>query len=610
MFDWVVGGLRFRNRPGLIGRWAKHISVAVACCLILPNCTLIGPLHRQPLVDPEVTSKELLGHIQYLAADEREGRFPGTAGSRAAAEYIAGQWEAAGVGLAAALPGYRQTFDLVTGVSVDDRSSLLIGEADLLLKRDFIPLGFSAQGSFSGKAVYARLGLVDNDTTGGAQDLSGHWLLVFQPSKAAGASYHGSLTVIQQALQAKNAGAVGLIVISPPGADSLVALHYDRTFHDAGLAAVSVTAEVGDNLLAPLGMTAREAWSAIGAGNTGSPVTVPDLEITAEISLKHSTSRIGNVVGFVPGGDPILREQYIVIGAHFDHLGYGGPGSSSLAPRERVVHNGADDNASGVAALIELAEKFSAQRTTLKRSMLFVAFDGEELGLLGSKHFVKHSPVPIDSIVLMINLDMIGRLRDNRLMVAGTGTSPLFERVLLEFNRKYQLDLNMTAEGPGPSDHAAFYAEDIPVLFLFTGAHEDYHKPSDDWQTIDTAGVRIVTELAYDLASYFNRRDERPEFTKAGLAADSPSRRSFKVTFGIMPGYWSTAEGLAVDGVKEGGPAERAGMRKGDVIIAIDGKEVKNIQDYMFRLGELDPGDTVAVQVLRAGDVTNLTLHL
>ena len=610
MFDWVVGGLRFSNHPGLIGRWVKPISVAVACYYFLLSCTLTSPSRRGPLLDPQVTSKELLGHIQYLAADEREGRFPGTAGSRAAADYIAGEWEAAGVAVAAALPCYRQTFDLVTGVSVGDGSALMIGEAALWLNRDFVPLGFSAQGSFSGKAVYAGLGLVDNDSIGGAQDLSGHWLLVFQPTRAAGASFHGSTTVIDQALWAKNAGAVGLIVISPPDADSLMPLQYDRTFHDAGLAAVSVSAEVGDNLLAPLGITAGEAWSAIGAGDTVSPVTVPDLEITAEISLKHSTSRIGNVVGYIPGGDSVLRDQYIVIGAHFDHLGYGGPGSSSLTPREQVVHNGADDNASGVAALIELAEKFSARRTTLKRSMLFVAFDGEELGLLGSKHFVNNSPVPIDSIVLMINLDMIGRLRDNRLMVAGTGTSPLFERVLLEFNRKYQLDLNMTAEGPGPSDHAAFYAEDIPVLFLFTGAHEDYHKPSDDWQTIDTAGVRIVTELAYDLAGYFNRRDERPEFTVAGLAADSPSRRSFKVTFGIMPGYWSTAEGLAVDGVKEGGPAERAGMRKGDVIIAIDGKEVKNIQDYMFRLGELDPGDTVAVQVLRAGEVTSLTLHL
>ncbi len=596
----------------LIGRWIKYSSAVAVCALVLPGCTLTSRSQRQPVVDPEVTSKELLGHIQYLAADERGGRFPGTAGSRAAAEYIAGEWEAAGVAVSAALPGFRQTFDLVSGVSAGYGSTLLIGEAELLLSRDFVPLGFSSQGSFSGEAVYAGLGLVDNDSTAGTQDLSAHWLLVFQPPRAADAGSHGSqiATLIHQALQAKDAGAVGLIVIASPDADTLVALHYDRTFHDAGLAAVSVTVEVGDNLLAPLGITTGEAWAALGAGAKVSPVTVPDLEIAAKVSLEHSTSRIGNVVGYVPGGDPNLREQYIVIGAHFDHLGSGGSGSGSLAPREQAVHNGADDNASGVAVVIELAEKFSAEQTTLKRSMLFVAFDAEEQGLLGSKYFVEHSPVPIDSIILMINLDMIGRLREKRLMVGGTGTSPLFERVLHEFNRKYQLDLQISAEGPGPSDHSVFYGEDIPVLFLFTGAHEDYHKPSDDWQGIDTAGVRIVAELAYDLASYFNQRDERPEFTMSGLAADMPTRRSFRVTFGIIPGYWSTEEGLAVDGVKEGGPAEKAGMQKGDVIIAINGKEVKNIRDYMFRLGELNPGDTVGVQVLRSGEVVSLTLQL
>ncbi|MEE9466067.1 MAG: M28 family peptidase, partial [Candidatus Neomarinimicrobiota bacterium] len=385
-------------------------------------------------------------------------------------------------------------------------------------------------------------------------------------------------------------------------------VRYDRTFHDAGLPVMNITSSVGNEILAALGITATAAWTILKAGEQTAPTPVPQLEITARIALEYETSEIGNVVGYLPGVDPALREQYIVIGAHFDHLGWGGPGSGSMAPKERAVHNGADDNASGVSAVIELAQKFGVQE--LKRSMLFVAFDGEEQGLLGSKYFMEHSPVSVDSIILMVNLDMIGRLRDKRLMVGGTGTSPLFERVLPEFNRKYQLDLQMSAEGPGPSDHSVFYGEDIPVLFMFTGAHDDYHRPSDDWTEVDTAGMRVVAELTYDIAHYFNLRDERPLFTKAGVAADMPTRRSFRVTLGIMPGYASIVDGLAVDGIREGGPADKAGMLKGDVIITMDGKEIKNIRDYMFRLGELNPGDTVEVQVLRAGAVVDLTVEL
>ena len=588
------------------------MAAAISTMWAIIGCTYTGIRPHKANVDPEISTTELIAHIQYLAADEREGRFPGSAGSRAAAEYITKQWAATDIIAPDALPGMRQTFTMTSGVSTDEGCVLSIGEEELVLGGDFIPLGFSSQGSFSGGAVYAGLGLSDDDSAAVAPDLTGQWLLVFRPAIAAGSSTHGSpiAALIHQALRAKDAGAVGLIAISSPEADTLVALRYDRTIRDAGLAAISVSAGVGDRLLAGLDMSSTEAWTALSTGATVTPTPVPQVEISAQVQLKHSTSRAGNVVGYLPGGDPDLQGQYIVIGAHFDHLGYGGPGSGSMVPREHAVHNGADDNASGVAAVIEVAEKFSAERQELRRSLLFVAFDGEEQGLLGSKYFVEHSPVPVDSIVLMINLDMIGQLRENRLMVGGTGTSPQLEQALQEFNRKYQLDLRLSAEGPGPSDHSSFYGEDIPVLFLFTGAHEDYHRPTDDWQGVDPAGVRIVAELAYDMARYFNQRDERPEFTSSGMAADMPSRRSFRVTFGIIPGYGSTEAGLAVDGVKEGGPAEKAGMLKDDVIIAVDGKEITNIRDYMFRLGELNPGDSVEVQVLRAGEVASLTLQL
>ena len=239
-----------------------------------------------------------------------------------------------------------------------------------------------------------------------------------------------------------------------------------------------------------------------------------------------------------------------------------------------------------------------------------MGYNAEEEGLLGSKYFVNNPTVDLSMIVSMINMDMIGRMSDKKITVGGTGTTSEFEMILKEVNQNHGLQLKMSPEGYGPSDHASFYVNDIPVLFFFTGTHTDYHKPSDDWQHINVQGEKKIVDLIYDLTLKLNNLDEKLAFTEAGPKEPTQSRRSFNVTFGVIPSYGSQAEGLEIDGARKDGPAANAGMLKGDVIIEIGGKEIKNIYDYMYRLGELKSGQTVEVKVLRNNKELLLSINL
>jgi Zn-dependent M28 family amino/carboxypeptidase len=303
------------------------------------------------------------------------------------------------------------------------------------------------------------------------------------------------------------------------------------------------------------------------------------------------------VVGLLKGSDPTLKDEIVVIGAHYDHLGLGGP--QSLAPKALgEVHNGADDNASGTAGMLELAQAFADRATDLKRSLLFMAFSGEEEGLLGSNYYVKHPLFPIERTVAMINMDMIGRLQDNKLIVQGVGTSPQWPPLLEEVNKQKKFDLKTTADGTGPSDHSSFYLKDIPVLFLFTGVHSDYHKPSDDYDKINTEGQARVVRFAYDVVSKIQSLPTRPEFTKTS-GSEQMGRRGFRVSLGVMPDYAEEVEGMKISGLRQGSPAERAGLKAGDIIVRLGSIQIKNIYDYTFALSPLKEGEEVEIEVLR-----------
>jgi hypothetical protein len=281
----------------------------------------------------------------------------------------------------------------------------------------------------------------------------------------------------------------------------------------------------------------------------------------------------------------------------------GGEGSGSRSPELNEVHNGADDNASGTAGVIELAQKLSANRSKLKRSIVFIAFTGEEMGLLGSKEFVNKPPFDLKKVNAMINLDMVGRLNPetNTISIGGTGTATESDSILqiLEKDRPYKI--THSADGYGPSDHASFYSENIPVFYFTTGAHEDYHTPTDDEDKINYSGEVSVLDMVYDLASVISTGN-RLSFHEAGAKQGFRYGRNLKVTLGIVPDMVSSDnDGLRVDGVRKGGPAELAGIIKGDKIVSIEGQPVTNIYDYMARLGKLKPGQVASVEIIRAG---------
>jgi hypothetical protein len=311
----------------------------------------------------------------------------------------------------------------------------------------------------------------------------------------------------------------------------------------------------------------------------------------------EGTPRTGrNVVARLDHG----AERTIVSGAHYDHLGYGGVGSR--APGDSLIHNGADDNASGVAALLEIARQLQASDAR-SHNVLFVAFSGEELGLYGSKHFVGALPVPTEEVSYMINLDMVGRLgSERRLVVSGTGTSPAWSAALDAAAEATALTLAQDPSGLGASDHTSFYLEDIPAVHLFTGAHDDYHTPTDDSHRIDYDGLMAVATFAVRLVEELDDDGTFP-FTETDNER-SGRRMSFEVSLGIMPDYVHGDEGLRIDAVTDDdGPAARAGLQEGDVIVRLGSTDIDDIYAYMDALGQLEPGARTTVTV-RRGDET------
>ncbi|RMF10470.1 MAG: M28 family peptidase [Candidatus Neomarinimicrobiota bacterium] len=595
------------------------VFMIVWSCTQAPQPTPSAPPQPSVAVDtnPAITADEFLHHIQYLSSDELKGRRSGSPEDKTAREYIEAQFQAAGI-----LPlnpdgSYEQPYTFVKSLDLGPDNSLAIGGRSYQVGQDYTPLGFSATGGLAAEAVFVGYGFDIGDSINWHDyddvDVTGKWVVIFRggpEDDSPHSPFDAHLALRKKTLVARDHQAGGVIFVSEPDDEELLPLRYDQSFSGAGLPVIHVSNAVAAELLKPLGKSVTALRQELD--DNRAPLSVPlATQIEANIDLVQHLANAANVVGFIPGSDPDLKNEYIVLGAHFDHLGLGGPGSGSLQPDTVAIHNGADDNASGVSGVIEAGEYLAAHRNELKRSVILMAFDGEELGLLGSKYFVNHPLVDLKQVDLMINMDMIGRAVDHKLTIGGVGTSPDFEIYMKEFNRAYQFALGFSQEGYGPSDHASFYTKDIPVLFFFTGTHEDYHKPSDDWEKINPEDGKKIVQFVADVIQYYSQDEERLAFAEAGpKEASETSRRGFKVTFGVIPSYVSQTTGMALDGVRKGGPADKAGMKKGDVIIAIDGKEVKDIYDYMYRLGELKKGQSVPVTVRRGEEEITLTVQL
>ncbi len=316
-----------------------------------------------------------------------------------------------------------------------------------------------------------------------------------------------------------------------------------------------------------------------------------------------------NVIGVLPGSDAALAGQAVAIGAHFDHLGRGPFGS--LSPeRAGEIHNGADDNASGVAALVLVAHRLAAG-TRPRRTVVFVAFTGEELGLLGSSFYVRHPAVPLDSTVAMLNMDMVGRLGHDQLIVYGLGTSPQWSDLVADADRSAGLELAYQQAGFGPSDHTSFYGRGVPVLHFFTNLHADYHRPSDDWQKIDFPGITRVAGLVAGIAARVADRPERLAVIEGvGARPEAGEGEGYGAYLGTVPDFTFTERGVRLGGVTGGSPADRAGLRSGDVMIGFSGRDIEDLYGLTAALRSHAPGDTVAITVLRDGTEVRVTAVL
>jgi hypothetical protein len=569
--------------------------------------------------EAEITSDELKQHVGYLASDDLRGRLPGTKGGWQAAEYIAGEYQKAGMKLLAD-DGF-QYFDVVTAVEAGKGNFLKTHDLDAILRVDFTPISFSKNGQLSATVAFVGYGFqIENDSLKWDDyegvDVDGKWVIILrgEPDKENSNSSFSSAGIREKVLTAKDNGAGGVLLVSAPGfdeKDQLMRMFFDKTTADAGVPVFHIKRYIADSLLAASSHTISSLENKITENE--SPFSFQsEVVLDGSSEVIHKKVQTQNVVGMIEGSDPVLKDEIIVIGAHYDHLGMGGPGSGSREPKTDAVHNGADDNASGVAGIIEIAERLSAGKNELKRSIVVVAFGAEEMGLLGSKYFVNNPIIDLDKVVAMFNFDMIGRLNDkNSIAIGGTGTSVESEDLLNKYLDEYGMKASFSREGFGPSDHASFYAEDITVFFISTGAHQDYHTPQDDIEFINFEGQKSVSDFSFELIMDVANRDERLTYQEAGAKSRSKQGPRFKVTLGIVPDFASSEnDGLGVGGVSTGGPADKAGMLKGDVIVAMDGMEVASIYDYMARLKKFKAGQIITVDVIRDGKKVVLLVQL
>lgn len=571
-----------------------------------------------PQFEPEITTEEISNHIVYLASEELQGRYPGTEGDDLLSSYITGQYKKAGL-LLHEKTGL-QYFDIVTEIDTGESNRALINGASLITGEDFLPFSFSANGTVKAEVLFAGYGIQANgedlsrDDYEGI-DAAGKWVMVMRgvPGKQDPTSPFMNFSEDRgKALLASDLGAAGVILVSGEQfdpEDELVELKGKQ--HPVSIPVIQMTRKTAQLVFDAAGFDSLAVTDRLLSPGDTIVSRLTGVEMEIEVDLQPKKVKTANTVALLKGSDPVFRSQYVVIGAHHDHLGLGGTGTSSRAPDTIAVHYGADDNASGVAGVIEIAEQLVTRSPA--RSMLFSTFGAEEMGLVGSKFLTENPMVDLDNVQAMINLDMVGRLNEERqLQIGGVGTSPGLTGLLDSLNQAYGFDLKFANEGYGPSDHAAFYAKDVPVLFVSTGAHPDYHTPEDHPGAINLEGAAEVMAFVADVAEALANNPERITFTEAGPKVRGSSRgRRGGVTLGLMPDVtYEGNEGMPVMFVTEGKPAAAGGIRKGDVIVAIENKSVGNVYDYMSRLGQLKEGMDIVVTVNRNGDQLDLVVRL
>jgi hypothetical protein len=620
----------------------KYITILLALLL-----AAVGSLAQQPTAQLEPSVARLQQHISYLASDALDGRRTGTQGANDAAHYIAGEFSRLGLRpamqkagasrrLSVAMSQYLQAFPYVAGITLGRGNFMSLGDRTVNIGQDWMPLGFSSNASIertsiafvgygisaselnyddyadkrtSGKIALALAGTPDGDNPHGQY-----------------ARYEG---VRWKAIAARNAGAKALLIVTREvklSDDRLANLTYDNSAGDAGLPVVVISQDLigGKATFDRLEEAAKKRQYIFDENSTASLTT----------DLVRKEVQAYNVIGVLEGSDRLLKNEAIIVGAHYDHLGRGGEGS--LAPRSGEIHHGADDNASGTAGVLELARLFTSQRPRPKRTIVFMCFSGEEEGLLGSSYYVNHPIVPLANTVAMINMDMIGRMKARKLIIGGVGTAKEWRdlissgniaqalkvtatsdtpapagmpvvvstngRPIMTVDSSRTFDLTLQEDGYGPSDHSSFYSKQIPVLFFWTGTHNDYHKPTDTFDKINYEGEVRVLSLVARILGDLDNAEKRLTYTVAKSDSQQGRSTGFRVYLGTIPNYSDSNDGLLLDGVRDDSPASKAGLKAGDRVVKIGTREIKNVYDYTYALGEMKAGEEYVIEVMRAGE--------
>jgi hypothetical protein len=567
--------------------------------------------------EPIPEAARLLGWTRDLSDPVMEGRAAGTPGADRAAAYLATEFRRAGLRPAGDAGGFLQPFEVLTGVRLADGTAVEVmapGAAPRTFPGGtaFLPFTFSSDGDVTADVAFAGYGItalpLGHDDYAGL-DVRGRVVLVMtgepretDPRGPFRPAEHFHYTELRhKVLNAREHGAAAVIVVeNPVRADRLAALR--GATPSWGIVAVSARRQVADALLAPAGLDLAGLRARIEQTRAPASRLLPGVRARIRLTLLRDRGTTANVVGTLPGTDPALAAEAVVVGAHYDHLGRGSP--FSLAPdRGDAIHPGADDNASGTAALLGVAEAM-ARGGAGRRSIVFVAFSAEELGLIGSTHYVGQPAVPLDRTVAMVNLDSVGRLRDGRLHAMGVDTGQGLRDLVEEAARGLPVQLTLRGDGIGSSDHTAFLNRERPVVFFFTGPHADYHRPSDTWNKIDADGLRTVATVAYRVVRALADRDERPSFVRVpgGPPRAGTGAAGYGPYFGAVPDFGEPPRpGVRLGGVRPGSPADRAGLQAGDVIVRFAGVTVRTLDDLVFALRGRRAGDTIGVTYVRDG---------
>ncbi|MBS1919797.1 MAG: M20/M25/M40 family metallo-hydrolase [Bacteroidetes bacterium] len=507
-------------------------------------------------------------HIEYLASDKLEGRRTGTAGEKLAMEYISNQFKTIGL-LPKGNDGYYQPFGVDDGKQLDPASFLSINKNQLVPEKDFFAFSFSPNGTIETSPAVA------------IKEIGMPWFIDLKETLEENKNnpHFDPFDFIKKTVKdSKKSGATAVFFYNTSAIDDQIKYNPKDHSETLPIPAIYITQTAAVKYL-------------------GDPSATLDLRMKINLVEKSRTGH--NVIGYIDNG----AATTVILGAHFDHLGYGEDGGSRLTTGQHLIHNGADDNASGTAALIELARMLKSSKDK-SNNYLFIAFSGEELGLFGSKYFTDHPTIDLDKADYMINMDMVGRLNDSThvITIGGYGTSPEWSAVFASFNKKKaDLIFKYDSSGTGPSDHTSFYRKDIPVLFYFTGLHPDYHKPTDDFDKINYTGELKVIKNIISVIDFLNNKNKLV-FTKTREEQTGTSAK-FKVTLGIMPDYTYPGAGVRADGIIDDRPAQKAGLKAGDIIIQLGDYNISTLENYMQALGKFVKGEKTKVKFKRGNEM-------